>query len=279
MFYKLLELSPRLMIFASLAWSRLFASEIDTIHIPSSSMGKTLPALIILPSSYTLSDKLFPVVYLLHGWSGNFASWIWIKEELKSWADDYQMIIVCPDGDFDSWYLDSPIKKNRKFETFTAIELPHYIDTHYRTITHKYFRAISGVSMGGHGALFISMRHNEKFGAVASSSGALNLIPFPQDWGLQNILGSQTHHFNNWKENSCLQQISKINTDDLHIWIDCGQDDFFIHVNREFHQSLLANNINHHYEELEGGHDISYWKNSLPLHMKFIHAYFTSKRD
>jgi S-formylglutathione hydrolase FrmB len=80
--------------------------------------------------------------------------------ELKTYADEYKVLIVCPDGGNSSWYFDSPVDSTMKYETYIGKEVPDYIDAHYKTIKNRTARAITGLSMGGHGALFIAFRHS-----------------------------------------------------------------------------------------------------------------------
>ena len=72
------------------------ASQIDTLMIDSD-MGKSLPNLVILPDSYNDNAEDYPVVYLLHGASGNFTDWLHKAPKLAEYVDQYDVIIVCPD--------------------------------------------------------------------------------------------------------------------------------------------------------------------------------------
>ena len=102
----------------------------------------------------------------------------------KAMADTYGVIIVMPDGGFDSWYYDSPVEPTYRYETFVARELVEYIDSHYRTKAEPSARAIAGLSMGGHGALYLAIRHQNVFGAAGSLSGGVDIRPFPDNWNI-----------------------------------------------------------------------------------------------
>src|SRR5688572_29920069 len=83
------------------------AARVDTVSIYSKAMKKEFRCVVITPESST--KKKFPVVYLLHGYSGSFRNWIQRVPQLKEYADEYELMIVCPDGGHNSWYLDSPL--------------------------------------------------------------------------------------------------------------------------------------------------------------------------
>ncbi|MEM6380179.1 MAG: alpha/beta hydrolase-fold protein, partial [Bacteroidota bacterium] len=154
-------------------------AKVDSILVLSKSMDKEFPASIVLPKAYQKdSSRRFPTVYLLHGYSGRHTSWVDQVPELTAWADLFELIIVLPDGDYNSWYLDSPIKEQHQFATFTGLELPNFIDQNFRTIAQREARAITGLSMGGHGAMYLATQYPDQFGAVGSMSGGLDLRPF-----------------------------------------------------------------------------------------------------
>ncbi len=95
--------------------------------------------------------------------------------ELTTYADRYNVLIVCPDGQ-NSWYLDSPVKPTVRYETFMTAELLPFVDKRYRTQPDRQHRAITGLSMGGHGALFLAMRHRDLYGQAGSLSGGSGLF-------------------------------------------------------------------------------------------------------
>lgn len=76
---------------------------------------------------------------------------------LKEYADQYQMMLVCPEGNND-WYLNSPEIDSLQWETYVAEEVPAYIDSHYSTKASREGRAITGLSMGGHGGLYLGLK-------------------------------------------------------------------------------------------------------------------------
>lgn len=256
----------------------LCAQQVDTVTIHSK-MGHDLKNVVILPKSYAEGNTRYPVVYLLHGCGGNYASWITIKPELPQLASQYNLIIVCPDGLINSWYWNSPLNKDMQFEDYISDEVIRYTDSHYRTIADRSARAISGLSMGGHGAMWNAIRHRNVFGAAGSISGGLDIRPFPTNWKMQNQLGEFASNKKRWDEHTVINLIPSLKDGDLAIIIDCGVDDFFLEVNRRAHQSLLDHNIKHDYIERPGAHNNAYWNNSIDYQLLFFHKFFAQPKE
>lgn len=90
----------------------LWAQQVDTVEVFSPSMDKTVKNVVILPTDYDNLTQL-PVLYLLHGYTGNHGTWLKIRSELPELATRYGMIVVCPDGR-NAWYWDSPTDPHLK---------------------------------------------------------------------------------------------------------------------------------------------------------------------
>jgi S-formylglutathione hydrolase FrmB len=250
------------------------AASVDTTLIYSRSMHKNVKCVVIKPGAYSDETKRFPVVYLLHGWSGDYSNWVSMAPGLLQAVDENAFLVVCPDGAYNSWYFDSPIDTGMKYETNIALEIPAFIDEHYRTITDRTARAITGLSMGGHGALLIAIRHKDFFGAAGSMSGGVDIRPFPDNWEIKNYLGDYANHQDNWNKNTVINLVDELQNGDLKIIFDCGVDDFFLQVNRNLHQKLLDKKIEHDYVERPGEHNWVYWSNSIKFQLLFFREYF-----
>ncbi|MDB5241773.1 MAG: esterase, partial [Spirosoma sp.] len=159
----------------------LYAAKVDSLDVPSTVMKKNLRAVVVLPESYQSAGKSktsYPVLYLLHGGYGHYNDWITKtpdKTLIHRLADQYNLIIVMPEGEVFSYYLDSPVIKDSQFETYLTKEVIEKIDNTYRTIRSPKGRVITGLSMGGYGALYLATRHPDLYCAAGSMSGALNL--------------------------------------------------------------------------------------------------------
>jgi S-formylglutathione hydrolase FrmB len=250
------------------------AAKVNTIQVYSAVMNKNIPSCVITPDNYDESKKNFPVVYLLHGYSGNYETWVKSFKELAKQVDKYGFIVIGVDGGYSSWYFDSPIDPTFKYETYIIKELVPFIDQNYKTIASREGRAISGLSMGGHGALYLSLKHQDVYGAAGSMSGGVDIRPFPENWDIKKRLGSITDFPENWENNTVVNLLELAQSNSLKLIIDCGVDDFFIDVNRQLHQKMLALKINHDYIERPGKHNIDYWENSLKFQLLFFNNFF-----
>jgi len=249
------------------------ASSVDTIKTYSTCMRKEIKAVVIKPDGYKKGKK-FPVTYLLHGFSGNYSDWVKKVPAIQSLVDQYKVIIVCPDGDYSSWYLDSPVDSTDKYETYIGKELISFVDSHYKTIKNPTGRAITGLSMGGHGALSLAIRHQDIFGAAGSMSGCVDLRPFKENWNIRDRIGTFAQNPANWEAFSVINMASLIKPNTLALIFDCGTSDFFNGVNEDFHKKLMTLNIPHDYSSRPGGHTWEYWSNSIQYHMLYFSNYF-----
>lgn len=253
-----------------------FAGKIDTVWVYSTSMQKNIPNIIITPDKYKKEApaQQFPVVYLLHGAGGDHLNWLAISPNLPQLADLYNILIICPDGGVTSWYYDSPVDSTMRYETYVSKELVEYADTHYPTIKSKEARAIAGLSMGGHGALYLATRHPDVFHAAGSMSGGVDIRPFPKNWDIAKRLGPIDTHRDNWEKHTITNMLPQMLAANIGIIIDCGVDDFFYKVTKELHEKMLALKIPHDYIEKPGSHNGAYWKEALPFQLLFFSRSF-----
>ena len=258
----------------------IFAQKVDTLTVFSKSMQKKIKNVVIVPDAHQDQNKEFPVLYLLHGATGDFTNWITKVPQIKTYANQYHIIIVCPDGDPFSWYFDSPVDKKYRYETYISKELISEIDKNYKTIDTPKGRAITGLSMGGHGAFYLAFKHQDLYGATGSMSGGMNIIPFArkENYELINRLGDYDKFPDNWKNNTIINMTDLVVGKDLKIFFDCGIDDFLFDSNKELHKKMLIQNIPHDYTERPGGHSWDYWSNSIKYHMVFFNTFFESKK-
>ncbi|MBS9774087.1 MAG: esterase family protein [Tenacibaculum sp.] len=254
----------------------VFSSNVDTLTVVSKSMDKTIKNVVIIPDSYQTNNNNYPVLYLLHGANGDYTNWVTRVPKLKEYADKYNMLIVCPDGGNTSWYFNSPIDKNFNYETYISKELIKKVDKKYRTLPKKQGRAITGLSMGGHGAFYLAFKHQNIWGAVGSMSGCFDIRQFPFRWDLSKRLGEYYENKNIWEENTVINMVYRLKKNSLKLIFDCGVKDIFYKQNKSLHKKLIERNIPHDYIERAGGHSWNYWANSIEYQLLFFYNYFKS---
>lgn len=243
---------------------------------------------IYLPPDYDSSDRSYPVVYLLHGYSDDETGWIQFGEA-NSIADkgiasgDFSScIIVMPDGKV-SWYVNSA-DGNDPWEDMFIQEFIPFIESEYRIRSKKEFRAIAGLSMGGNGALLLSMRNTDLFSTcVAMSAGTFTdeeIIGNDQyDNYFKDIYGEKPKNgvSEHWKANSPLHLLDNVDKKELRSirwYIDCGDDDFLYKGNSALHVKMKDLGIPHEYRVREGAHTWSYWRTGLHDGLKYISEKF-----
>ncbi|MBG9376884.1 esterase family protein [Panacibacter sp. DH6] len=250
----------------------------DTVMAHSNAMHKDIRCVVITPAAYD-GKKDFPVVYLLHGYSGNQRDWITKVPAIKQYADEDSLIIVCPDGNFNSWYFDAPMDSAVRYETFISKELVTFIDGRYKTIKDKKARGITGLSMGGHGALYLAFKHQDVFGVAGSMSGGVDIRPYPLNWDMAKLLGSYKEHAGNWEDNTVINLVHLLTPNTTAIIFDCGTDDFFYKVNLALHEKLLYAGIPHDFIVRPGGHTWEYWANAVPYQLLYMKSYFAKQPE
>ena len=225
---------------------------------------------IFTPDGYDHStEKMFPVVYLLHGWSGYYSYWDEIID-CQHTADQHGMIIVCPDGLYDSWYLNSPVESENRYEDFFFSELMPYIKSNYRVNPDAVF--ITGLSMGGHGALYLFTRNPRLFRSAGSLSGLLDLKDWSSHYGISRVLGLDSTTDDNsilseFSVTGNMDQLAKANKE---IIVSCGTEDPFFDINENFEELCRKKGIKIKFITSPGAHNSEYWRQAINDHFEFF---------
>ena len=260
-----IQLSLALLLCAS----RAIPAGVDTVTVAGPLSHISARAIVVLPDTYADSADSFAVVYLLHGWSGDYRNW-YDKTDLGALADHYRLMIVCPDGGYAGWYIDSPVDTASRYATYIGREVVAFIDGHYRTRRSPGGRAICGLSMGGHGALYLLAAYPECFSMAGSMSGVVDLENSTQRYGIAALLGPFETSGDRWLAYSCISTVAHLAGKNHPILIDCGISDKFIDDNRNLHRIMIAAGIAHDYVERPGSHSWDYWTNALEYHIFFF---------
>ncbi|HRI21858.1 MAG TPA: alpha/beta hydrolase-fold protein [Panacibacter sp.] len=261
---------------------------IETQIIKSSILGKPVKYTVYLPADYATSERSYPVVYLLHGYTDDNTGWLQFGE-INRYADKAiadgtipPMIIVMPNGD-SSWYINSYDGKE-KYEDFFIKEFIPAVEKSYRIKAEKKFRAVAGLSMGGYGTLIYALKHPEMFVACAPLSAAVfddSAVVNVTDIGWANSfarlygpnLKGRERLNDAWYSNSVLKMVADKSPDELRkvrYWIDCGDDDFLSKGNSLLHIALAEKRVPHEYRVRDGNHNWTYWRAGITDALQFI---------
>lgn len=260
----------------------------ESISMSSKIMGTNVKYSVYLPPDYGLTNRSYPVLYLLHGYTDDETAWVQFGEA-SSIADKLiqsgtvpPMIIVMPDGGV-SFYLNSYDGKT-KYEDFMVQEFIPFVDANYRTRTKREFRAVAGLSMGGYGSLLLSMKHPDLFVAAAPLSAAVlnddEVTAIPEkDWNyvwgglMGKDLKGKDRLNTQWYQNSIIKIAETTPLNELKkvaYYIDCGDDDFLIKGNMSLHAVLTDRKVPHEFRVRDGAHNWTYWRTALPAVLQFV---------
>lgn len=260
---------------------------LEGLSMSSPILGRDVNYAIYLPPDYGEGSRLYPVVYLLHGYTDNESGWIQFGE-VNLAADRAiasreipSMIIVMPDAKA-TWYMNNA-SGSEKYEDMFVGEFIPYIDKTYRTRAKKEFRGVAGLSMGGFGTLLYSLKHPDLFVAGVAFSAAVwtdeEIKAWPKnnrDGLFENLFGVTsdksllTQHY---RDNSILDlagTLPKEQIEKVRLYIDCGDDDFLSKGNSALHILLRDRQVKHEYRVRDGGHSWIYWRTGIIDGLKFI---------
>lgn len=249
------------------------AAVVDTVQVATRHLPTPMDVMVVTPENADTTLR-YPTVYLLHGHGGNYTNWLSKQPRLLDIADSYGMVIVCPDGR-NSWYWDSP---KMHMESCIVEDLVPYIDSHYPTLADSTMRAITGLSMGGHGAMWLTMRHPDIWKNAGTISGGVDICKFPANWDMATLIGNYADNPEKWANHSVTPLAEKVGPGRFNIIMDCGVDDFFYEVNENLHRIFLRNKVDHDYISRPGKHNWDYWNNSVLYQMLFFNEAFNKAR-
>lgn len=263
--------------------------------LKSTILGRQVNYSIYLPADYAASERTYPVVYLLHGYTDDHTGWVQFGE-VNRYADKAihdgtipPMIIVMPDAD-SSFYINAYDGKE-SYEDFFIKEFMPAIEKSYRIKAQKRYRGIAGLSMGGYGTLIYSLKYPQLFAAAAPLSAAVmddaGMEKMP-DANYENTFGQlygrglkgKDRLGKAFQDNSIFNIINTKSPNDLRkvrFWIDCGDDDFLIKGNCLLHIALLDKQIPHEFRVREGAHTWTYWRTGITDALQFMGDSFRQK--
>lgn len=277
------------------------ATPINTHYVlyPTTQRGEGTEGscMVYLPDEYaTETDRRYPVIYYLHGGSGNQREGRWLIRKVDAAIKAGKMrpvIIVCPQALPIGWYINAnvcdPKVTSGPIEDVMIKDLIPYIDGHYRTIASREGRGIEGFSMGGRGTLLLAFKHPDLFGAASSVAGALvDWDEEPLQRALECTFGDVENpyskiYFDAWHPQvfAC-QNARHIIQNEMQIRMFVGDKDRLYeenghHITQRFHELLNALQIPHTFRIVPGAnhnpseifadgvndYDTSFWDNAF----------------
>lgn len=222
-----------------------------TVHLHtylSKPLGEQRRLRVYTPPGYEKTKAKYPVLYLLHGFSDNEASWSEfgranvIADNLIAAKQAVPAIIVMTDGHAVPMSRERWQENLQKFQDDMLLAVVPFVDAHYRTKASASDRAVVGLSMGGEQALTLGMAHPDVFAWVGGMSSATR----------------NTEWFA-----AALAKPAEINKKLRLLWIAIGKDDFLLEANHKFIEDLKSKGVAFEYKETEGAHEWPVWRRYL----------------
>lgn len=223
-------------------------------------------------NAYSEAEHL-PIVILLHGVYGNH--WVWMNlggvhkvyERLRTANEISEMLLVMPeDGSYyaGSGYL--PLSNGYNFEQWIVDDV---LTTIYKTVpsvSPKSNLYVSGLSMGGYGALRLGAKYADRFSGISAHSAITKMEEMPvfveEDLSI--------YHCEDPNETDVLFWLSKNRQHLPPLRMDCGKDDVLYAGNQRFSKQLSDAQIDHLFETSDGGHEWPYWHRMVEKTLRFF---------
>ncbi|SEB91609.1 Enterochelin esterase [Paenibacillus sp. GP183] len=265
----------------------LIASEIQKITFYSKSLNQNKKMNIYLPKGYS-SAVHYPVLYLIHGYTGNETNWVpgmgidQAADKLIEAGKIVPLIMVSPELD-NSYGINSSqtysvtnpgdpnTTYNGMYEDYLNNDVIGYVDSHYSTLAKRESRFIGGMSMGGFISLHTAFLHTDLFSKVGGHSPAL----FLNDWsttGGENGLKSFLYPTDTVRQTRDPLIFSQnLNLSNMKVYLDCGDQDGykFYEGSEKLYGILKAKGVSVEYHLNKGKHDGDYWKSMVDNYLLF----------
>lgn len=266
-------------------------SRIDCDVIKSRILKTAVHYCVYVPASYEAASekqpaKSLPVLYFLHGLGDNERTLFnsggsMMLDDLRKARNIGEFLIVAPEGG-RTFYINSANGKMR-YSDFFMQELIPRIESKYRVSKGRANRAISGISMGGYGALRFAFAFPESFSAVSAQSAAL-ITESPQDLDTGMDSGTPLGHvlagvfgdpidMQHWRNNDpfVLAERNRTPLHGVQIYFNCGDSDKygFEKGAAALHAELLKEGIRHEYHLYPGDHSLAYFLSHFDEVMEF----------
>jgi len=256
-------------------------SRIDCNALNSQILKQPVHYCVYLPAGYDAAARTpgaarYPLLYFLHGLGDNeqtlFNSGGWtLLDEMRRKHEIGNFLIVAPEGR-RNFYINSSDGKFRYSDFFLREFIP-YVEGKYHAGASREKRAVSGISMGGYGALRLAFAHPELFSAVSAQSAAL-ITESPSELDAASRTGAPLGKVlsavfgdpidvAHWNANNPFLLARKNATAlrKMSIYFNCGQADNygFEKGAAALHEELIKEGVKHEYHPYPGDHSVTYF--------------------
>ena len=259
------------------------AGKVVTDSLSSRILGTEVKYNVYLPDGFDKTDGQYPVVYLLHGLSDDYQTWVrkgsmqLVADELIGSGEADRMVIIMPNaGDPDThnvWngYFNMP---GWNYEDFFFQEFIPAVEKKYRIIGDKGHRAVMGLSMGGGGSTVYCQRHPDMFSScyamsawLDNESGQVGGNNMKKDKLYYVCQAVHDHSALDFIDNADEATLEALRT--VKWFIDCGDDDFLVQLSFDLHMKMKARKVKSELRIRNGVHNWEYWhlalRNALPF--------------
>lgn len=210
--------------------------------------------------------KAVPTLFLLHGWSGCYSDWS-RKHDIQEISNRTGFRIICPDGFYNSWYLNNTDTTKMQWRTFFDTECFPMLKEKFNLVADSTF--ITGLSMGGHGAVNLFLDHPENFRAAGSMSGVLNLqLTSLRDTELAKVIGDKKERIDAESAvTRVAEKAQELKAMNKPIITTCGYNDVYVCCTDVFSEKCRELDIPHIKILSPGKHSWPYWGFALEQHL------------
>lgn len=245
-------------------------------EFPSDALHTYVRVMVLLPKKMKTPleewkpKDVYPVLYLLHGALDYGDNWLY-RTELADLVDEKEIAVVLPSVG-NSFYLDEP--EGLHYFTFLTEELPDYLGRILPLSKKREESFLGGLSMGGYGSLYATLRNPERYGKVFSLSGAVDIrhvASFTSQCG-----AGLPSHLRDWRsllggEYDLLALLERADTASMPpVFLACGTEDFFLQDNQALAEAMKQRGINVEFHAVPGEHAWKFWRTWLNCAFDFL---------
>ena len=256
---------------------------IENLSVDSKILDRSIEYAIYLPPDYNLSERTYPVLYLLHGGGDDHTAWVqsgevgFIADQAINSGTATSMIIVMPNSKPGKSRYFNGYKGEWPYEDFFFQEFIPFIEANYRVKPEKRYRAVAGLSMGGRSAFVYAIHHPEMFSSccpLSPGAGAVEPEQAREFYGPRGFEQANDRELLEYDKNHSIirlmENMPEDQKDAVRFYLDCGDDDGLSVENALVHVAMKKHDIPHEFRIRDGKHNWTYWREGLKEVLSFI---------